>query len=314
MNGIDAAPHEERKSVGVSDERHARAAMSFAYTPPAIQRRNCSLLVGVFSSKVVGRSFVRQTWGADRELDAFGACLWFIVGLAPNATESTRQLHAEQAAHGDLLLIHGHSENYGSLPTKVLSFYRAASQDGPANITHLLKTDDDVYISLPTVRRLLPLLGRRHVYAGYMYGGIAPLRDGKYRDHIYQRRHMVHAAAARGNHTAATTPVKYPPFVDGIAELMSLDVAKCIGERLPSYSIPSTLADVVTGHAALDLCRVHPCAGRTQGCLILPTDAVADWPALPVGEQVLVARHADRSVVLDRYRGRILRFMLQPNK
>lgn len=286
----------------------------------AAQRRDCTLLIGVFSARLTGRSFVRQTWGASSNLDAFGACLWFIVGVAPNASESTEKLlQAEQSAMSDLLFVHSHSESYAALPTKALSFYDAASRSGLANLTHLLKTDDDVYVSLPTVRRILPLLGPRRVYAGYVYGGIMPRKDGKYRDHIYQRRHMVHASATRGNQSETETgtpaPIKYPPFVDGIAEFMSLDVARCIAQQLASYSIPSTLADVVTGHASLALCNVHPCAGRASACIVLPSDAgAADWPTLPVGQQILVARHADRSIVIDRYRGRGLRFMLQQNR
>ena len=32
-------------------------------------------------------------------------------------------------------------------------------------------------------------------------------------------------------------------------------------------------ADVVTGPAALALCHVRPCFGRTSGCIVLPSDA-----------------------------------------
>lgn len=292
-------------------------ALPLEYTlPPVRMNASCTLLVGVFSAKVAGRAYVRQTWGRDVADDI---CLWFIVGKTAAASNvSSAALMDEYAAHGDILLLHGHSESYGSLPWKSLSFYAAAVRSSLRSLTHLLKTDDDVFVNLPAVRRVLPLLERQQCYVGYVYGGIEPDRNrqGKYRDHVYERRHMAQAAHGGGSGSSSTgtndTVIRYPPFVDGIGELMSVDVASCIARQLPTYEVPSTLADVVTGHAASALCSVLPCSGRRSGCLLLPGHLHAAWPLLPEGEQTLFVRHSDRSIVLDRYRGR-LRFLLRSN-
>ena len=45
--------------------------------------------------------------------------------------------------------------------------------------------------------------------------------------------------------------------------------------------VPSTLADVVTGHAASALCSVLPCSGRRSGCLLLPGHLHARGPSFP---------------------------------
>ena len=272
------------------------------------------ILIGVFSRAAIGRSFVRQSWGS--QLHPSVERLWFIVAL-PSDTNHTQAAHrtvrAEAATHGDMLLLHGHREAYGSLPHKVLAFYAAATASS-LRVRHLLKTDDDVWLSMATVRCILPLLPLTGAYAGYVYRGIQPerRRTSKYSDDIFSQRHAIPSTSSPSEREDGQ--LAYPPYVDGIGELLSADVAACIVARLHAYDLPSTLADVVTGHAARQLCSVAPCAGhRGGGCLPLPSarERLA-WPALPDGEQAIFVRHTDRTVVTEQYRSR-LRFRMLMN-
>ena len=73
---------------------------------------------------------------------------------------------------------------------------------------------------------------------------------------------------------------------------MSADVAACIAHELHAFTIPSPIADVTTG-AAVQRCRAAP-ARR----LSVPLSRAAAGLLVPE-ETLLIARHCDRSVVLE---------------
>ena len=272
---------------------------------------NLSILVGAFSHRPHLRSLARQSWGA--ALMRPHEVLWFIVSVGNQSTADRGAVRREAVAHGDMLLVHGRAEAYWSLPYTSLTFYAAAARSVSCRL--VLKTDDDVYVSVPTLRRLLPLILPTGIYAGYVYGRIRPTRDAqsKYADGIFAPQHAARLPHATQRTAAGESDLMYPPFVDGIGELLSFDVVRCIASRLAQYEVPSTLADVVTGHAASTLCGVQPCGGRTGGCLPLPASERAAWPLLPSGEFTLFVRHTDKAIVVEPYRGR-LRFKLVPNR
>ena len=284
--------------------------LSFTLPPFALSPRSesCTILFGVFSHRLSRRSFVRQSWGRDIYNSDARFKLWFIVGSPQNSSVAAK-VWEERASHRDLLILHGHIEAYSSLPAKSPTFYTAAIHSR-LDFRFLFKTDDDVFVSLPAVRQVLPVLPTWKAYVGYVYAGIAPERKptSKYSDPLFSWHHAIGSVGIPN----ASATLRYPPYVDGIAELMSRDVAECISSHVAEFEIPSTLADVVTGYAARSLCGVQPCAGFSGGCLALSPGAQRDaWPLLPDGEEVVLVRHADRSIIVERYRGR-LRFGLQP--
>ena len=59
--------------------------------------------------------------------------------------QENASLVAEQAIHGDLLLLDNHVDTYRNLPRKLLGFYTWAAEQ-PVSFT--LKTDDDCFVNL----------------------------------------------------------------------------------------------------------------------------------------------------------------------
>ena len=165
---------------------------------------NLSILVGAFSHRPHLRSFARQSWGA--ALMRPHEVLWFIVSVGNQSTADRGAVRREAAAHGDMLLVHGRAEAYWSLPYKSLTFYAAAARSVSCRL--VLKTDDDVYVSVPTLRRLLPLILPTGIYAGYVYGRIRPTRDAqsKYADGVLgagvRAAHAAVEGHPRGRHSS----------------------------------------------------------------------------------------------------------------
>jgi len=284
--------------------------------PPGNQSAPVTVLVGLFSGGCPGRSFVRQSWARVLRPDEFR--LWFLASVPPSPAPS--DVWQERAKHGDLLLFDALREAYSaagiysSLPLKSLTFYWAAAHH--ASFAYLLKTDDDVFVNLPGVRSILALAPRRRAYMGYMYRNIRPDRrwKSKYRDRVWRTNMtagMVELArsyerARNGSaHDKALVAAlstdeepPYPDYADGVGELLSSDVAQCIARLLPWYTIPSPIADVVTGHA-VSLCRV-----RARSWLTATREQLSLWNETLPQEEMLFAWHPGRSIAVAPWRQR----------
>ena len=168
-----------------------------------------------------------------------------------------------------------------------------------------------VYISVPGLELALLGASPHGWYAGVVYNAIRPdIRPkSKYYDaafsnvtgeEIYPRapphsqaRRLAHPAAHPARPAAATHVLSCASgYVDGIAEFLSSDVASCIAHELHAFTIPSPIADVTTG-AAVRRCRAAPTRR-----LSLPLSPAAAGLLVPE-ETLLIARHCDRSVVLE---------------
>ena len=276
------------------------------YTVPKVVATHLTALIGVFSLRIAGRSFVRQSWGRSLPPDFR---IWFLASASPVA-----DVARESAIHGDLMIFrlresYSAAGLYSSLPLKALAFYDAASRH--ASFEFLLKTDDDVFLNVPGVSEVLRLAPQRDCYAGYPYRGIKPDRRpwSKYRDLAFGRqendtRTGLHRRASRSRLESDEEP-SYPDYIDGIGELLSRDVVRCIARALPTYTPPSPIADVVTGHAALVRCSVRP-----RGYFRATREEQQRFAngRLP-GAQTIFSWHADRSIVVEPYRNRV-RFSL----
>ena len=100
------------------------------------------LVIGVFSLKLVGRSFVRNSWARELRSDDM---LCFLTSQ-PTGGPDARLLEDEAAVYGDLFRFdldeaYVRRGTYSSLPFKALSFYSACVAH--LRFDFLLKTDDE---------------------------------------------------------------------------------------------------------------------------------------------------------------------------
>ena len=295
--------------------------------PPGNISAPVTLLVGLFSTWPASRAFVRQSWARALASDIR---LWFLASVPSTGSPD---IWLERRRHADLLLFDEMREAYSlagvysSLPLKSLTLYDAATRH--ASFAFLLKTDDDVYVNLPGVRAVLALAPRERCYAGYVYRNIHPDRRhwSKYRDRVWRANAtsgMVHLARmvqrARNGSAADRASVAawdsalsneaeppYADYADGIGELLSSDVAGCISRLLPTYVVPSPIADVVTGHA------VRQCRVRARSQLPATQAQLGLWNATLREEQLIFVWHAGRSIAVEPFRRNRIRFVLLPH-
>lgn len=119
------------------------------------------LFVGVLSASgnIQARAAIRKTWGADHRL----ARLMFFV-LQPKDAAVFRALRQEATSLGDVFVTSEVMEDYYNITYSVLDIFKAAVvMEG---ITHVVKTDDDVYFRVALLLLNLKDMPRQWLYAG----------------------------------------------------------------------------------------------------------------------------------------------------
>ncbi|KAL6777389.1 hypothetical protein ACKKBF_B21315 [Auxenochlorella protothecoides x Auxenochlorella symbiontica] len=93
------------------------------------------------------RAAIRATWAADARRLHPGVAVRFLLAQPADPAEAAAGLALladEVSAHGDVVVVPGH-ERYRELPNKTLRLLRYALAS-PCNFTHVVKTDEDVYL------------------------------------------------------------------------------------------------------------------------------------------------------------------------
>jgi hypothetical protein len=120
------------------------------------------------------RQAIRQTWGGDKQLER----VMFFV-MRPHNSTDFKALRAEAKVFGDIVVTSEIMENYRNATYSVISIFRVAA--GLADrITHVLKTDEDCYIRVPTLLQSLQQLPRHWLYAGH-FSNTSVSRNPKYK-------------------------------------------------------------------------------------------------------------------------------------
>lgn len=191
------------------------------------------------------RRAIRETWGNASALAAATAhdmALVFLVGRAEPALE--RALHAESAAHGDLVM-GNFVDSYHNLTYKHVMGLKWVVRHC-AQARYVLKTDDDVFMDLFQVTsHLRGVLGPRPPPRLLMCGLIRRpyvKRSQRSKWRVSFREYRAH---------------RYPPYCSGWAILMSPDVVRDLYRA--SAAVPYFWVDdvLVTGILAQRLGLVH---------------------------------------------------------
>ena len=170
------------------------------------------------------RETVRLTWGNQKYFNkTYDFRTFFVVGKSyDNGT--MKKLRKEMEIYKDIIL-GDYYEKFYNLPYKFETIFEWAYKH--CDFQYLLKTDDDLFINVPNLFKLLKRddMPKKNVYKGRAQFYPGPAREGKYI--------VTHKEYSKPN---------YPPFVGGGAVIFSHDV---IGKLIPHFfKLPFKLDDV----------------------------------------------------------------------
>ncbi|GAA6110905.1 lactosylceramide 1,3-N-acetyl-beta-D-glucosaminyltransferase A [Tachysurus ichikawai] len=235
------------KSFSVSREE----ATSFGRFPYLIDHKNICrekdvlllLFVKTSPENFIRRQAIRSTWGNEtyikKELGV-NVKVVFIMGVHPDGHKRgaiQKQLQAEDLNHGDLVQ-QDFLDTFHNLTMKLLLQFRWAH----ANCAHarfLMSADDDIFIHMPNLVRLLEQLSSQGVvdlWVGHVHRGSPPVRrkDSKY----YMPLQMYQWSS-------------YPDYTAGAGYVVSQDVAAKIYQATLFLNASLHIDDVFMGMCAI---------------------------------------------------------------
>ncbi|XP_060737351.1 lactosylceramide 1,3-N-acetyl-beta-D-glucosaminyltransferase A isoform X3 [Tachysurus vachellii] len=235
------------KSFSVSHEE----ATSFGRFPYLIDNKNICrekdvlllLFVKTSPENFIRRQAIRSTWGNEtyikKELGV-NVKVVFIMGVHPDGHKRgtiQKQLQAEDLNHRDLVQ-QDFLDTFHNLTVKLLLQFRWAH----ANCEHarfLMSADDDIFIHMPNLVRLLEQLNSQGVvnlWVGHVHRGSPPVRrkDSKY----YMPVQMYQWSS-------------YPDYTAGAGYVVSQDVAAKIYQATLFLNASLHIDDVFMGICAI---------------------------------------------------------------
>ena len=190
------------------------------------------LPIGVLSGYRSKRNQVRATWGK-----ASGSAVFFLV-----ARKEGQWPLAEFDEFQDMILLdlpEVYSQLESVLPTKVQAWFHAAHTFLP-DAPHVMKTDDDSFIDVASLRRQLRLLAP--AYWGHVFPSSKVARDAR------KNKWALPKSMFR--------PKVFPPYCTGAGYVLSNTALGCMLQRVEDLNY-IVLEDVATGILAQQ-CGVEP--------------------------------------------------------
>lgn len=154
------------------------------------------------------RSIIRSTWLARREPDVTAM---FVVGVASLAPDERQTLEAEQARHGDLLLLPELHDSYDNLTAKLLHMFTWL--DRHAHFRYVLKADDDTFARLDLLVAELRARGdppgAERLYWGFFSGRGRVKGAGRWRESGWELCDYYLPYALGGGYVISADLVRY---------------------------------------------------------------------------------------------------------
>ena len=170
------------------------------------------------------RETVRLTWGNQKYFNkTYDFRTFFVVGKSYD-NDTMKKLRKEMEIYKDIIL-GDYYEKFYNLPYKFETIFEWAYKH--CDFQYLFKTDDDVFINVPNLFKLLKkdYMPKKNVYKGRAQFYPGPSRHGKYAVTLKEY-----------------SKPNYPPFVGGGAVIFSHDV---IEKLIPHFfKLPFKLDDV----------------------------------------------------------------------
>ena len=182
-NGYDGLPLEFKKNVNKT------SIVQFVLTPWNYKEENNYFTTFIVKSAVKNahkRASIRKTWGSVASIQEKKFGVIFLVGKSSTSKEQ-ELLVEENEVFGDILQSNV-SDEYKSLPKKVLSGFKFLSEQDDLRTTFVASTDDDCFVDIPHFHDYFSTdqpskLNRIH--CGFVYNDKeTPIRDPRSKWHV----------------------------------------------------------------------------------------------------------------------------------
>ncbi|XP_035231737.1 beta-1,3-galactosyltransferase 1-like [Stegodyphus dumicola] len=176
---------------------------------PKLQCSGSIFLVVVVCSAVPNfeaRRAIRNTWVQDaRKLHSVQ--VFFLLGKSRNQTVNVAVAN-ESSKYGDIIQ-QDFIDTYNNLTLKSVMLLKWTNQNC-TNAKYVMKTDDDMFVNLPNLFRLLKAKGHKGLLLGCLIKGAVPVKD-------WNSKWFVPEVVFPGR--------VYPPYLSGTGYVMSRDAA-----------------------------------------------------------------------------------------
>ena len=146
-------------------------------------KKNWKLIVLVLSvlNGKTRRDAIRETWMKKYRENVSDVFVKFSIGTDGLSSQDMKKLTLEDATYDDLLLLPHLHDSYNNLTRKVLQSFVAL--DKLYNSTYLLKCDEDSFVNMDAILRLLnQRRSNQKYYWGYFFKNAEVLMTGKWRE------------------------------------------------------------------------------------------------------------------------------------
>lgn len=244
--------HEPVSTNGESDrtaESMYDSLRTVVHTAPAcVDDALLVILITTAPDHAVQRAAIRRTWCAasaraplgnkrDDEIDPLSSrfqCVFLIGSTENDATE--RSIAAEVAAHGDIAK-GSYVDSYRNLTSKVLAGFHWCVRTCRSRFT--LKTDDDCFVNVAVLLRLLSAQKDDDVYIGKVFSNAVVIRSDSSPWAVSERDYA---------------PVYYPPYASGTGYLLSFGAMRRIlakSRRVPIFPNEDAYVGVLAEQAGI---------------------------------------------------------------
>lgn len=162
----------------------------------------------------------------------------FLLGTSLDVVTNAR-IYQESEKYQDILM-HDYVDSYHNLTYKTLMGLHWASTYCPQS-TYVMKTDDDVYLNLKNLVRLLNQSPIHDFIVGHLFEHSLPVRDKASKWHVSE---MMFPGSV------------YPPYLSGMAYVMSRDLTTKIAHT--SLSLPFIFLEDVFVGTVLEKLNIKP--------------------------------------------------------
>ena len=193
---------------------------------------NILFMVTSHSIKADRRQGIRKNWGNESRFATkfknITYKVFFITGLPKDLT----QINKESKLYGDVIVTN-HTENYSDTSRVMLGMDWSMEN---CKYDYYVKTDDDVFINIPNLIKLIyhDPFSKAHqntLYAGRLFVGFGPHRNVGSKWFISEKEWAAN---------------QYPPFVPGAGCILSYNIVKAIRPFF-DWKNPFKLEDVYVG-------------------------------------------------------------------
>ena len=170
------------------------------------------------------RLAIRHTWMQEHNLRLVQVTMKFVLGAHNVTKQLLQRLQSENNMYRDILFLEELDDAYNRLSLKVVLALKWASQN--LNFDYLLKTDDDVYVRVRLISKVLKEMNcQKMLYWGHLFLRPIPYRTGKWAELKFFNCETYYPYAGGGGYIISEKVLKtIMPYSESFALYNSEDV------------------------------------------------------------------------------------------